>query len=31
MLACLTGAERRTLRKLMLKLADNMDGWAKSY
>jgi DNA-binding MarR family transcriptional regulator len=31
MLACLTGAERRTLRKLMLKLTDNMDNWAKSY
>lgn len=31
MLACLTLAERRTLRKLMLKLTDNMDSWAKSY
>ena len=31
MLACLTTAERRTLRKLMHKLTDNMDGWAKSY
>lgn len=31
MLACLTQAERRVLRKLMLKLTDNMDSWAKSY
>jgi DNA-binding MarR family transcriptional regulator len=31
MLACLTRAERRTLRRLMLKLTDNMDSWAKSY
>ena len=31
MLACLTGAERRSLRKLMLKLTDNMESWAKSY
>ena len=31
MLACLTTAERRMLRKLMLKLTDNMDSWAKSY
>lgn len=31
MLACLTAAEKRALRKLMLKLTDNMDSWAKSY
>lgn len=31
MLACLTGAERRSLRKLMLKLTDGMEAWAKSY
>lgn len=31
MLDCLTSAERRSLRRLMLKLTDNMDSWAKSY
>ena len=31
MLACLSDAERRTLRELMLKLTANMDSWAKSY
>ena len=31
MLSCLSESERRTLRKLMIKLTDNMEGWAKSY
>lgn len=31
MLACLTTAERRILRKLMTKLTDNMDDWTESY
>ena len=31
MLGCLTRGERQVLRKLMLKLTDNMDSWAKSY
>jgi DNA-binding MarR family transcriptional regulator len=31
MLACLSDTERRSLRKLMLKLTDNMESWAKSY
>jgi len=31
MLACLSAGERRTLRKLLLRLADNMESWAKSY
>ena len=31
MLACLTAGERRNLRRLMFKLTDNMDRWAKSY
>jgi DNA-binding MarR family transcriptional regulator len=31
MLDCLTGAERRSLRKLMLKLVSHMDRWAQSY
>ena len=31
MLGCLTEEERLSLRKLMLKLTDHMDGWAESY
>jgi len=31
MLACLTAAERRSLRRLMVKLTDNMESWAQSY
>lgn len=31
MLSCLTQSERSTLRKLMIKLTDNMESWAKSY
>ncbi len=31
MLSCLSQSERSTLRKLMIKLTDNMESWAKSY
>jgi DNA-binding MarR family transcriptional regulator len=31
MLACLSDSERRTLRKLMFKLTENMHYWATSY
>jgi hypothetical protein len=31
MLGCLTDAERRSLRRLMLKLVDHMERWAHSY
>jgi len=31
MLACLSDNERKMLRRLMQKLTDNMDSWAKSY
>jgi len=31
MLSCLTAVERRTLRKLLLKMTDNMESWAQSY
>ena len=31
MLNCLSATERRTLRKLLLKLTGNMESWAKSY